>query len=62
VREWLPAAARSGAIDHSLKAGEPLFWLGDKTVGLCEIITGRVRLVRVDPSGRENAKVAAPPM
>lgn len=53
VREWLPAAALSAAIDHKLKAGEPLFRLGDKTVGLCEVITGRVRLVRVDHSGRE---------
>ena len=31
VREWLPATARSAAIDHKLKAGEPLFRLGDKT-------------------------------
>ena len=53
VREWLPAAALSAAIDHRLKAGEPLFRLGDKTVGLCEVITGRVRLARVDRSGRE---------
>jgi len=53
VREWLPAAALSAAIDHKLKAGEPLFRLGDKTVGLCEVITGRVRLARVDHSGRE---------
>lgn len=53
VREWLPAAALSAAIDHKLKAGEPLFRLGDKTIGLCEVITGRVRLARVDRSGRE---------
>ena len=53
VREWLPAAALSAAIDHKLKAGEPLFRLGDKTIGLCEVITGRVRLARVDQSGRE---------
>jgi CRP-like cAMP-binding protein len=53
VREWLPADAQSASIDRKLKAGEPLFRLGDKTVGLCEIITGRVRLARVDRSGRE---------
>lgn len=53
AREWLPAAVRSAAIDRKLKAGEPLFRLGDKTVGLCEVITGRVRLARVDRSGRE---------
>ncbi len=53
VEEWLPAAARTAAIDHQLEAGEPLFRLGDKTSGLCEVITGRVRLVRVDRSGHE---------
>jgi CRP/FNR family transcriptional regulator, dissimilatory nitrate respiration regulator len=53
VREWLPAVARSAAIEHKLKAGEPLFRLGDKTAGLCEVIAGRVRLARFDRSGRE---------
>src|SRR4249919_1881704 len=53
VKEWLPDAARATAIDHKLKAGEPLFRLGDKTIGLCEVIIGRVRLVRVDRSGHE---------
>src|SRR4249919_4106517 len=53
AREWLPATARLAAIDHKLKSGEPLFRLGDKTLGLCEIIAGRVRLARVDRSGHE---------
>ena len=53
VKDWLPADARSAAIDHKLKAGEQLFKLGDKTLGLCEVVTGRVRLARVDRSGRE---------
>ena len=53
AREWLPAAARLAAIDHKLKAGEPLFRMGDKTLGLCEVVAGRVRLARVDRSGRE---------
>jgi CRP/FNR family transcriptional regulator, dissimilatory nitrate respiration regulator len=53
VKNWLPAGARSAAIDHKLKAGEPLFRLGDETMGLCEVVTGRVRLARVDRSGRE---------
>jgi CRP/FNR family transcriptional regulator, dissimilatory nitrate respiration regulator len=53
VKDWLPAGACSAAIDHKLKAGETLFRLGDKTVGLCEVVTGRVRLARVDRSGRE---------
>jgi len=53
VRQWLPAGVRSAAIDHKLKSGEPLFRLGDKTLGLCEVIAGRVRLARVDHSGHE---------
>lgn len=53
VTDWLPAAARSAALDRKLSEGEPLFRLGDRTFGLCEVITGRVRLARVDRSGRE---------
>lgn len=53
VKDWLPAAVRSQAVDRKLKAGEPLFHLGDKTLGLYEVIAGRVRLVRVDRSGHE---------
>ena len=53
VKDWLPAAVRSAAIDRKLKSGESLFRLGDKTAGLCEVIAGRVRLARVDRSGRE---------
>lgn len=53
VKDWLPAGARSAAIDRKLKAGEPLFRLGRETMGLCEVVKGRVRLARVDRSGHE---------
>lgn len=53
VKDWLPAAVRSAAVESKLKVGEPLFHLGDKTAGLYEVIAGRVRLIRVDRSGRE---------
>ena len=53
VKDWLPAPVRAAAIDRKLKSGEALFRLGDKTIGLCEIIAGRVRLARVDRSGHE---------
>jgi CRP-like cAMP-binding protein len=53
VKDWLPAAVHDAAIDRKLKSGEVLFRLGDKTAGLCEVIAGRVRLERVDRSGRE---------
>jgi CRP-like cAMP-binding protein len=49
----LPAAVRAVAIDRKLKAGEVLFRRGNKTEGLFEVMTGRVRLARVDRSGRE---------
>jgi CRP/FNR family transcriptional regulator, dissimilatory nitrate respiration regulator len=53
VNDWLPAAVRAAAIDRKLKSGETLFRLGDKTAGLCEVISGRVRLARVDRAGHE---------
>jgi len=53
VNNWLPAAVRAAAIDRKLKSGEALFRLGDKTEGFCEVVAGRVRLSRVDRSGRE---------
>lgn len=53
VQDWLPAAVRAAAADRKLKAGEALFRLGDKSVGLCEVISGRVRLARVDRAGQE---------
>src|SRR5664280_172408 len=52
-KDWLPAAVRAKAIDRTLKTGEALFRLGDKTTGLCEVLAGRVRLARVDRSGHE---------
>jgi CRP-like cAMP-binding protein len=53
VRDSLPAAVRAAAIDRKLKSGEALFRIGDKTAGFFEVIAGRVRLSRVDSSGRE---------
>lgn len=53
VKDWLPATLRAAAVDRKLKAGEALFHLGDKAVGLCEVVSGRVRLARVDRSGHE---------
>jgi CRP-like cAMP-binding protein len=52
-RDWLPAAVRSAGVERSLKAGETLFRQGTRTVGLYEIVNGKVRLARVDRSGRE---------
>jgi len=51
--DWLSAAVRASAIDRRLRAGQTLFHSGDRTVGLYEVLKGKVRLVRVDRSGRE---------
>jgi CRP-like cAMP-binding protein len=44
---------RAAGIERSLKAGQTLFRQGSRTVGLYEVIEGKVRLARVDRSGRE---------
>lgn len=51
--DWIPATIRPGAGERFLRAGQTLFRSGEKTVGLYEVIDGKVRLVRFDRSGRE---------
>jgi CRP-like cAMP-binding protein len=55
----LSAAVRRAAIERALKAGQYLFRAGDRTAGLYEVVDGKVRLVRVDRSGREAILQAA---
>jgi CRP/FNR family transcriptional regulator, dissimilatory nitrate respiration regulator len=50
---WVSGAVRGAAIERKLQAGQSLFRSGDRTVGLYEVIKGKVRLIRVDRSGRE---------
>jgi len=52
-QDWIPGEARAAAVERKLRAGEALFRLGDKTMGLWEVIAGRVRLARVARAGRE---------
>jgi CRP-like cAMP-binding protein len=51
--DWLTPKVCASAIQRSLKAGETLFRTGARTMGLYEIVKGKVRLARVDRSGRE---------
>jgi CRP/FNR family transcriptional regulator, dissimilatory nitrate respiration regulator len=51
--DWLPPKVRAAGTERALKRGEALFRAGQRTVGLYEITSGRVRLVRHDRSGRE---------
>ena len=57
--DWLSATVRAGAVERRLQAGQTLFRFGDRTVGLYEVLNGKVRLVRVDRSGREAVLQAA---
>jgi CRP-like cAMP-binding protein len=45
-KDWLPAAVRAVGVKRKLKAGQTLFRLGSRTVGLYEVLSGNVRLVR----------------
>jgi CRP/FNR family transcriptional regulator, dissimilatory nitrate respiration regulator len=51
--DWLSPSLRANAVERSLRAGQTLFRAGGRTTGLHEVVTGRVRLVRLDRSGRE---------
>jgi len=57
--DWLSGAVRAAAVERKLQAGQTLFRSGDRTAGLYEVIKGRVRLVRVDRTGREAVLQAA---
>ncbi len=52
-RDWLSEAVRTAGIERTLKPGQSLFRQGSPTVGLYEVLSGKVRLARVDLSGRE---------
>jgi CRP-like cAMP-binding protein len=52
-RDWLPEAVRIAGIERTLETGQTLFRQGSRTVGLYEVLSGKVRLVRVDRSGRQ---------
>jgi CRP-like cAMP-binding protein len=51
--DWLSPTIRAAAIERTFKAGQTLFRAGARTAGLYEIVKGKVRLARVDRTGRE---------
>jgi CRP-like cAMP-binding protein len=53
VEDWIPAKVRAAASNRKLRSGEALFRRGDKPLGLYEVISGGVRLARVDRGGHE---------
>jgi CRP/FNR family transcriptional regulator, dissimilatory nitrate respiration regulator len=53
AKDWLPTKIRSSGIERRLIAGQMLFDQGDATVGVYEVVSRKVRQVRVDPEGRD---------
>jgi len=51
--DWLTPTICASAVERRLKARQALFRTGAQTVGLYQIVKGKVRLARVDRSGRE---------
>lgn len=50
--DWFGTVRAAGVV-RRLKAGECLFRQGSRALGLFEVLDGKVRLTRVDSSGRE---------
>lgn len=58
--DWLSASICAAAIERGLKPGQALFHTGTRSRGFYDVVSGTVRLVRVDQSGRETVlQVAA---
>jgi CRP/FNR family transcriptional regulator, dissimilatory nitrate respiration regulator len=55
----LPPTSQPAGIELALKAEQVLFRAGQRTAGFYEVVTGRVRLVRTDRTGREAVLHAA---
>ena len=51
--EWLSPSVRKAAIERRLKPGQTLFHAGSRSTGFYEVVSGTLRLIRVDRSGRE---------
>ena len=47
---WITAAIRRAGIERRLDAGQTLFRLGSRAAGLYEVMSGKIRLVRVTAS------------
>ena len=47
------------SVERDLELGQTLFRTGQRTIGLYQILSGRVRLTRVDRSGRETVLYTA---
>ncbi|CAN5502428.1 Crp/Fnr family transcriptional regulator [soil metagenome] len=50
---WLTRKMVAAGAERRLQAGQTLFRTGQRTVGCVEVVSGHIRLLRVDRSGRE---------
>lgn len=53
MADWFMQTVRVAGIERVLKGGQVLFHAGDRSSGLYEVVSGGIRLVRVDRAGRE---------
>jgi Cyclic nucleotide-binding domain len=53
VKDWLPTSIQGSGIERKLVAGQMLYGQGDAAIGLYEVVSGKVRQVRIDPEGRD---------
>src|SRR6516164_1556343 len=53
AKEWLPAKIQRSGIERGLVAGQMIFDQGDAAVGVYEVVSGKVKQVRIDPEGRD---------
>jgi CRP-like cAMP-binding protein len=53
MADWLTPTVKAAGIERALKAGQVLFRTSHRTAGFYEVMTGIVRLLRVDQAGRE---------
>ena len=59
IDQWLPARVQAAGVERTLKAGQSLVPHGHATAGLYEVVKGKMRLVRIDASGRESVLYSA---
>lgn len=51
IEDSLPDAVKKASITHALRKGETLFSQGSPTLGVYEVLSGRVRLARTNQVG-----------
>jgi CRP/FNR family transcriptional regulator, dissimilatory nitrate respiration regulator len=61
IESWVPTSIRAVSTERTLRAGQVLFRMGSRTTGLYQLVSGNIRLVRVDSTGRETVLYVATP-